>query len=70
MTNKIQWRVAPPLHLAEAVRQMAMREGRSDTNMLTRLVSEAVAARRAAESRRPEIDRLIDIIRGHEVPQQ
>jgi hypothetical protein len=42
MTAKIQWRVAPPAHLAEAVRKLAMAEGRSDTNMITQLIAEAV----------------------------
>jgi len=65
MTKKVQWRVAPPPHLAETVRNMALAEGRSDTNMITRLVAEAVGARRAAESNKPEIEKLIEVIRGH-----
>jgi hypothetical protein len=64
MTNKIQWRVAPPLHLAEAVRRLAMAEGRSDTNMITRLIAEAVSTRRALDARKPELVRLVEIIRG------
>jgi hypothetical protein len=43
---------------------MALAEGRTDTNMISRLIGEAVSARRAIESRAPEVQRLVDIIRG------
>jgi hypothetical protein len=40
------WRVAPPAHLAEAVRKLVMAEGRTDCNMISRLLAEAISARR------------------------
>lgn len=55
---------APPPQLAEAVHQMATAEGRSDTNMITRLIAEAVSTRRALDQRKPELVRLVEIIRG------
>jgi hypothetical protein len=46
------WRIAPPPWLGETVRTLALSEGRSQANMLIRLVSEAIQARRAAEANR------------------
>jgi hypothetical protein len=58
---KIVWRIAPPAHLADAVRKLALAEGRSDTNMINKLISEALAARRSADA---NVNRLVDIMRG------
>jgi hypothetical protein len=66
--NRIVWRVAPPAHLAQAVRKMALAEGRTDTNMISRLIGEAVSARRAIEAKLPEVQRLADLIRGRGEP--
>jgi hypothetical protein len=65
--SKIVWRVAPPPVLAQAVRQFALAEGRS-SNMISRLIGEAVQARRVAEGRKPEIEKLIEVIRGQRGP--
>jgi hypothetical protein len=59
--SRTLWRVSPPLHLAEAVRRIALSEGRTDTNTIVRLVSEAVAARRAADA---SVNKLVAAIRG------
>jgi hypothetical protein len=58
------WRITPPPWLGEAVRNLASSEGRTQANMLLRLVSEAVQTRRAIEARTPEVARLESLIRG------
>jgi CopG-like RHH_1 or ribbon-helix-helix domain, RHH_5 len=49
--TRFLWRAMPPAHLAETVRKLALSEGRTDSNMLVRLVTEALNARRAADVR-------------------
>ena len=44
------WRIRPPAAAAHEIHQMALRENRSLTNMLSTLVLEALAARRRARS--------------------
>ena len=39
------WRIRPPAAAAQQIHQLALRENRSLTNMLTTLVLEALAAR-------------------------
>jgi hypothetical protein len=43
------------------VRQIALREGRTITNALTKLIGEAIDARRKADA---SVDKLVAIIRG------
>jgi hypothetical protein len=52
---KTLWRVAPPAHLAEAVRKLAMAEGRTDCNMISRLLTEAITARRDSNHKAEQI---------------
>jgi CopG-like RHH_1 or ribbon-helix-helix domain, RHH_5 len=54
------WRVQAPDHLADAVRRLALAEGRSDSNMITKLIGEAISARNAADN---QVDRLVLAIR-------
>jgi hypothetical protein len=61
---RTNWRIEPPPWLGEAVRKLALSEGRTQSNMLVRLVSEAVQTRRAIEARTPEAARLESLIRG------
>jgi hypothetical protein len=58
--SRTLWRVAPLAHLADAVCKLAMAEGRSDSNMVTRLVSEAGTARQTADRR---VNKLVDTVR-------
>lgn len=58
------WRINPSPWLDAQVEQLARREGRSTSNMLTKLVSEAINARQAIERRAPEVARLASIITG------
>jgi hypothetical protein len=51
--SKMLWRISPPLWLGQRVRELAMSEGRTDSSMLVRLISEAVNARAAIEARTP-----------------
>jgi hypothetical protein len=48
------WRVSPPEHLDREVHQLALAENRSDSNMLLRLVIEAIEARRKSSERKAE----------------
>jgi hypothetical protein len=59
MTRKHVWRIQPPPWLGATVHR-TLQEGRSDTNVLSRLIS----ARRAIEAREPEVVRLANLIRG------
>jgi hypothetical protein len=59
--SRTMWRIAPPPHLAEAVRKLALAEARTDSGMITKLISEALAGRRATETK---VDRLVDAFRG------
>jgi hypothetical protein len=61
---RTNWRITPPPWLGEAVRNLASSEGRTQANMLLRLVSEAVQTRRAIEARTVEAARLESLIRG------
>jgi hypothetical protein len=45
------WRIRPPAAAAHRIHQMALRENRSLTNMLSTLVLEALAARDKARAR-------------------
>jgi CopG-like RHH_1 or ribbon-helix-helix domain, RHH_5 len=45
------WRVSPPEHLDREVHQLALSENRSTSNMLLRLVVEAIQARRKSAER-------------------
>jgi hypothetical protein len=45
------WRVSPPQHLDREVHQLALSENRSTSNMLLRLVVEAIQARRKSAER-------------------
>jgi hypothetical protein len=44
------WRIRPPRAAAVEIRQLALREGRSLANMLTRLVLEALEARQRSDT--------------------
>ena len=58
------WRIRPTPAIEHAVESIARREGRSLSNTLHKLLSEAVAARRAIAERAPEVVRLAEIIAG------
>jgi hypothetical protein len=58
---KTSWRIAPSEHLAREVRALALAEGRSDTAMLTRLISEALSQRRKADT---AASRLVEILKA------
>jgi hypothetical protein len=49
MRSRPMWRAFPSEYLDDALRKTAISEGRSDSNMVCRLVEEALAARRAAD---------------------
>jgi hypothetical protein len=48
------WRVSPPPHLDQEVHKLALDENRSDSNMLLRLVIEAIQSRRKSAERGAE----------------
>ena len=58
------WRITPSPWLDTQVEALARRENRSTANMLFRLVSEALDARRVREERAPEVNRLATVIAG------
>jgi hypothetical protein len=66
MSSKTVWRIAPTPWLADAVHKLALKENRSTSNMLFQLVDRAVRATTSAEKQKPEIQKLIEIIRGQE----
>jgi hypothetical protein len=45
------WRVSPPQHIDREVHQLALSENRSTSNMLLRLMVEAIQARRESAER-------------------
>jgi hypothetical protein len=48
------WRVSPPEHLDREVHQLTLSENRSGSNMLLRLVIEAIQARRKSSERKAD----------------
>jgi hypothetical protein len=62
--SRTNWRVAPPPGIAFSVAEIAKREGRSVSNTITRLLGEAVDARRVADAQpnNLEVKRLLAII--------
>jgi hypothetical protein len=65
MRSRPMWRAFPSPLLADIVRHMALAEGRSDSNMIVRLVSEAVQARQTADH---QVTKLVDAIRTVAAP--
>lgn len=51
MANGNYWRVSPPAHLDLEVHKLALSENRSTSNMVLRLIVEAVQARRKSAER-------------------
>jgi hypothetical protein len=62
---KTSWRITPPAHMAAEVRRHALSEGRSDSAMLRRLVSEALQVRQRADK---AVTNLVELIRGAAEP--
>ena len=58
------WRIKAKTPLVHAIDEMARREGRSVTSLLTRLVSEAIAARRGQAQGEPMPDAFDENERG------
>jgi hypothetical protein len=58
------WRIRPNATVAHQIHQLALREGRSLTGMLSRLVEEAVYARQTSEG---QVDRLVATLRQRAV---
>ncbi len=63
-TSPRNWRIRPTPAVEYAVEQIARREGRTLSNTLHKLLSEAISARRAIEERMPEVAKLAAIISG------
>lgn len=64
-TTTRNWRIRPAPAVEYAVEQIARREGRTLSNTLHKLLSEAIAVRRRIEAQQPEVARLAAIITGH-----
>jgi hypothetical protein len=60
-SSRRSWRIVPSSYLESQIETLARRENRSLSNMLARLLSEALEHRRAASN---EISTLVQMIRG------
>jgi hypothetical protein len=63
---KTSWRITPPTHMAAEVRRLALSEGRTDSAMLTRLIGEALTARRAADNNVSRLTALLTAVASEE----
>ncbi len=64
MPIKRSWRLNPSAFIEHHVERLAREESRSLSNMMERLLTEAINHRRQAEAMRPEINRLASVIAG------
>jgi hypothetical protein len=61
MSTNVNWRIRPTTYVQHHVQQIAVREGRSLSNTMHKLLTEAIDARRKGEA---SVDQLIATIRG------
>jgi hypothetical protein len=57
-------RLRVPEHLGSQIHNLALRESRSESAMISILVTESLAARRAAATQIAEVSKLTQMIRG------
>jgi hypothetical protein len=62
------WRLNPSPFVEHHVERLAREENRSLSNMMERLITEAINHRRQAEAMRPEISRLAAVIAAGSSP--
>jgi hypothetical protein len=61
--RSVCWRLNPPPGIHHQVRTLALREGRSVSNMLLRLVAEALDARKISDAaQNPEVLKFMQMI--------
>jgi hypothetical protein len=57
-------RLRVPEHIGSQLHALALKESRSDSAMISLLVTEALAARRSAAAHTSEVIRLASVLRG------
>jgi hypothetical protein len=64
MRKEFNVRLRVPDHLGSEIHSLALKESRSDSAMISLLVTEALSARRTAASHVNEVSRLASVLRG------
>lgn len=63
-TRQRSWRINPTPWIEHQIESLSRREGRSLSNMMLKLLTEALEQRRQAQTRPADIDRLVALLKA------